>query len=431
MSLHFFGIEVSAAAAIMDLRKKVSRNDPPAKKSSVTSPLDAIDAGTPGEVKISTDGQVAISHLYNSSPSIQAARTILMGQLLSSGVVVRRNGTDVVLKPIFQKHLESLWLPFARNVIDSFLCYGFAVVSLEEEPLPAFSNFKAAKKNALSNPPSDMNPQDAAERRLDPPDAAETRARGSQPAVDDRRASKRVVAEKEAAAANLVPFVPDVGTYEVSFVRSGQLGYRRSYRIFGTNSDSVYRQDFTSEIFFKTEPDVVGNINSAVACVYQSAAFIAALEELALQAEVVRARQLLVTQPIQRQNQNQNLDPANLFFDSESRAVQASATAEDDAAQASSLATQALLMRKINSLQTTESSSRPGGSTAAGVPGHVPPAHPPQLFAAPASSQVVPGIRPPEARSDLVDLMRVVNDHSKQRSGLEPQTTALPHSVEP
>ena len=31
---------------------------------------------------------------------------------------------------------------------------------------------------------------------------------------------------------------------------------------------------------------------------------------------------------------NQNLDPANLFFDSESRAVQASATAEDDAAQA-------------------------------------------------------------------------------------------------
>ena len=25
--------------------------------------------------------------------------------------------------------------------------------------------------------------------------------------------------------------------------------------------------------------------------------------------------------------------------------------------------------------------------------------------------QVVPGVRPPEARSDLVDLMRVINDH--------------------
>jgi hypothetical protein len=31
----------------------------------------------------------------------------------------------------------------------------------------------------------------------------------------------------------------------------------------------------------------------------------------------------------------------------------------------------------------------------------------------PERQQVVPGVRPPEARSDLVDLMRVVNDHSK------------------
>lgn len=28
--------------------------------------------------------------------------------------------------------------------------------------------------------------------------------------------------------------------------------------------------------------------------------------------------------------------------------------------------------------------------------------------------QVVPGVRPPEARGDLVDLMRVVNDHSEK-----------------
>lgn len=53
---------------------------------------------------------------------------------------------------------------------------------------------------------------------------------------------------------------------------------------------------------------------------FQSASFISALEELALQAEVVRARQLLVTQPQTRSTGSQNLDPANLFFDSESRA---------------------------------------------------------------------------------------------------------------
>ena len=125
----------------------------------------------------------------------------------------------------------------------------------------------------------------------------------------------------------------------------------------------------------------------------------------------MRARQLLVTQPMQRVAGNNNLDPSNLFFDSESRAVQASATAEDDAQQASSLATQAKMMAMINRLQTTNAVQQPGSAPAA--PAHVPPPMPPQLFACPERQQVVPGVRPPEARSDLVDLMRVVNDHSE------------------
>ena len=33
---------------------------------------------------------------------------------------------------------------------------------------------------------------------------------------------------------------------------------------------------------------------------------------------------------------------------------------------------------------------------------------PPRLFTVPEKQQVVPNLRPPEARSDLVDLMRVV-----------------------
>lgn len=137
---------------------------------------------------------------------------------------------------------------------------------------------------------------------------------------------------------------------------------------------------------------------------------------------------MLVTQPAVRQQGNQNLDPANLFFDSESRAVQASATAEDDASQAQSLAMQAKMMNIINRLQTTDASGRerPGVN---GPAAHIPPPIPPQLFAAPGKmpiqrmadcpftfvpllcadrQQVVPGVRPPEARGDLVDLMRVV-----------------------
>ena len=41
--------------------------------------------------------------------------------------------------------------------------------------------------------------------------------------------------------------------------------------------------------------------------------------------------------------------------------------------------------------------------------------------------QVVPGVRPPEARSDLVDLMRVVNDHIAAAMGVSAHT--LTHNV--
>ena len=114
---------------------------------------------------------------------------------------------------------------------------------------------------------------------------------------------------------------------------------------------------------------------------------------------------------------NNNLDPANLFFDSESRAVQASATAEDDAAQAQGLAMQAKMMQVINRLQTT---NQPAGTStgSGGAPAHVPPPMPPQLFACPDRQQVVPGVKPPEARSDLVDLIRVVNDHVAAAMGV-------------
>ena len=398
----------------MDLRKRIVRKDPPkrgGKGKENPSPLSAIDAGSPGEIKISNEHVYALNHLYHASPSIQAARTILISQLLSSGCVVRRDGRDVPLKDTFARHLHDVWVPFAKKVIDHFLQFGFVIVSLEEEAPPPFANFIRGKAMAAQ---SEMGPaaNGYENRRKDPPDQSELRAQ-KRPISANSDQKLRTPAKRGAGPStptNLIPVVPDVGQCELSFVYVGESNYRRQYRIFSTNSDSVYKQDFSSEVFFRHEPDAAGNICSPVATVFQSASFISALEELALQAEVVRARQMLVTQPITKTQGSQNLDPANLFFDSESRAVQASATAEDDAAVAQNLALQAKMMATINRLQTTDmSGSRPGGSSS--VPSHVPPPLPPNLFACPDRQQVVPGVRPPEARSDLVDIMRCVNDH--------------------
>jgi hypothetical protein len=408
-------------SAGMDLRKRGIRKDPPkrGKRAYDPSPLSAIDAGTPGEIPISNDTMMALSHLYHTSPSIQAARTILMGQLLSSGCVVRRNGREVQLQDTFARHLRDVWVPFARNVIDHFLQFGFVVVSLEEENPPPFANFLKGKALAATSEMGPEEPHSSAVRKA--PDASAARA-AKRPIASDTRMDRVATAQKLAGnqgARNLIPHVPDVGQYQLSFCYVGETSYRRQYRIFATNSDSVYRQDFSSEVFFKSPPDAGGNICSPIATVFQSASFISALEELALQAEVVRARQLLVTQPMPKVAGNNNLDPANLFFDSESRAVQASATAEDDAQQASSLATQAKMMQIINRLQTTNAVQQPGGAPGpSAAPAHVPPPMPPQLFAAPDRQQVVPGVKPPEARSDLVDIMRCVNDHIAAAMGV-------------
>ena len=396
----------------LDLRKRGTRKDPQtqAKKQRgrLGDPLNAIDAGSPGEIRISSDTMIAIQHLYNSSPSIQAARAILLGQLLGSGVVVRREGRDVNLKPVFARHLEDVWVPFARAVIDHFLMFGFVLVSLEKESPPPFANFVKGKQLAAT---SSMAPRTRQGTTKEAPTPAEVRAKGAPTITDDARLDKRINDNKlRNSSGNLVPTVPDLGQYEVSFVHVGESNYQREYRVFSTNSDNVFRQDYSSELFFKSQPDAAGNICSPVATVFQSASFISSLEELALQAEVVRARQLLVTQPANRNQGNQNLDPSNLFFDSESRAVQASAASDEDTAQAQNLATTAKLMQMINRMQTTDQSGRERPAASGGVT-HVPPPMPPQLFTCPERQQVVPGVRPPEARSDLVDLMRVVNDH--------------------
>ena len=100
---------------------------------------------------------------------------------------------------------------------------------------------------------------------------------------------------------------------------------------------------------------------------------------------------------------------SDLFFDSESRAIQSAANADDDAQQAESLSLSVRLCQILNRIQTTDAAGRPMDPSARNPA--VPPELPPRMFSVPDKQTVVPGVRPPEARSDLVELARMVNDH--------------------
>ena len=231
----------------MDLRKRGQRELPgPGKrsKSALQSPLLYIEGGAPGEVKISTDKMIAINQLYMGNPSLQAARAILQGQLLSSGIRLMRNGEDVELAEAFSHHLESVWIPFAKNVIDNFLQYGFCLVAIDEEEPEPFSGLRQAREAAAERAHFSAGDAAAARKKgagpgLSAPLSAS--ARLQQTAQNARgRGSVSALEAPLRREKNLVPFIPDLGTYEVSFVMGGRAGYRRKYKVHTTAQAHAY-----------------------------------------------------------------------------------------------------------------------------------------------------------------------------------------------
>jgi hypothetical protein len=87
-----------------------------------------------------------------------------------------------------------------------------------------------------------------------------------------------------------------------------------------------------------------------------------------------------------RKKETNALDPGNLFFDSESRAVQASANADESAGQARALQMQQHMCDIINKLQTKQfgpdhqNGSFSGTSKSTGKSSYAPPDVPPSLF---------------------------------------------------
>jgi hypothetical protein len=340
----------------LDLRKQGERRKKPSSTGiadAFKTPFDSIEIGAPGEVRVVGDQMTAIHQLYTTSASMQAARQILMGQLLSSGIVLRRRGKDVELTEGFAKHLEGVWIPFARNVIDSFIQYGFCVVSIEEEDPPPFLSFLNNGRGFGDGLDVELH-------------SKRQRLGSTAPAHQEEKTVKDLLASGK----NMVPCVCELGSYEVSFLMGGRRGYKRRYRVATVSNAKALQVDTDVGLFFKSEPDSCGNVNSPVATCFDQAAFVSALQELALNAEVVRARTQLVTQQAPKIGAAvSQLDAANMFFDSESRAIQEQdrANANDD--QATSLQTMVRLCESLNRAQT----SNPNGVMQSAPVSHVPP----------------------------------------------------------
>lgn len=368
-------------------------------------PMAALGGSNAGEVRVSLAQMSSVQHMYNTNPSLKAARTLLMGQLLSSGVVLRRDGEPVQLKQSFENHLRSYWLPFARAVIDSFLCFGFAAVSVEEEPRKPFQAFgDGGGGNEAGNGVGGVGGGNGGvggvgggPDRVIKTDPANVSAEATPPPQKGR---------------NLIPVVPTLGTYEIVLVPTGRGGYTRETHVFTTASTHAYQQDRFMEVFYRDSPDASGNLNSPIASCFNFLKFCQELQELAMVAELTRAHPTLVTQSVNTKSGTgaaQGIDQANLFFDAESRDLQQSTTDEQSADRQKQLQIAVALAGEVNRLRTTNTGGNPSAPSSA-APVITAPDVPPRIFALPEKQSLVPNALQPQSRTDLEQLLRFGNE---------------------
>ena len=230
----------------MSLRRRGKRAAPKSARGApfnIGASIGLASTGRPGEFKLAGDQMSALEALYTSSPAITAARSVLRGQLFGGGIVLRRGGEDVKLKPEFQRYLSSKWLAFAGDVLDSFLKWGLCVVAFDEDP------------------------------------------------VLKRRASKLPLAKGEKREPVLAPLVPPHECIEIGFRQGGRMGYTREFVCYNmTAPQYATKVDEDARVYVREQPDSVGNVISPMSKVFELGSFVTALTELALTAEITNAR---------------------------------------------------------------------------------------------------------------------------------------------
>ena len=351
--------------------------------------------GQPGERRLNAIQMSAIETLYFTNPAITGAVNVLKGQLLGNGLSLVRDGKKVDIKPAFKMHLEHVWLPFASSVIDSLLMWGLVVVSYEED------------EDSLTS-------QALKQRRI----AAEPGAKNGKLKQNGATSSTAPDSSEET---NLFPIVPPSDTCDVAFKMGGRAGYLRKYVVYSRAPNQATKIDEGARVIVKNAPDCAGNVNSPMAVVFDQGSFNSALTELAIQAETSNARPRVWTQTRKQQNNAGAIDTSTLFFDAESRNVQAGADEADNFGQ---LGQVHALMKSAHMANRVQPSQNNGGmdintgsfsgncDASSGRTGnrvsYVPSEVPPSVYTLPTSQEVAPSAGTlAQGRGDLEALTRL------------------------
>ncbi len=195
-----------------------------------------LDGGIPSDALTALTGQSSETVFMKGadsgelSSSMQEAASAQRPMVAASraDLSLKKGGKEVELTPAFRDHLNEVWVPFAQDVIDSFLKWSYVVISYEEMQDDNRRSSLLAKRRRTNE--------------------AQTTVKGR----GSRAARAAAAAAESAPPPVMIPLVPILGSYEVAFAMGGRCGYQREYMVYSHAPGQGTRED-ELEIFLRSE----------------------------------------------------------------------------------------------------------------------------------------------------------------------------------
>jgi len=347
------------------------------------------------EVRVSIDQQRQLKAIADSHPAVVAARQVLQTQILAGGVMLRRDGKVADMQPVFKHHFNTHWIPFAKDVLESLIMFGFVVVTYEMDAEPNYEDDDYVDPATL---PLRMR------KHVGTIDVSNEQENARGKSKRKREKSDLQNSSLQANEKSVIPAVAELGTYEIAFDVSGRCGMKRVYKIYRKQRDGVEKLDDATVLFVRDPPNQDGTINSSMASVSGICNFVDKIVDMTLVAEEQRSRPPIVTQA--RPTPPKTGPSSNdMFFDSESREMLRENQNEDDETAAMALKMQIELCRVINSVRNGGASSAEHARAAASASeiGS-------RMFALPVNQEST-NVMQPQSRQDLAELVNMANEH--------------------